>query len=222
MSTGLTLALDGATYAGSVAVLRDAIVVASRELENVATPGKSGREELFLPMVAACLDDANAAPSDLDRVICGAGPGSFTSLRVAASIAKGIAVGGGCPLYGVSSLMLIVAGSQPATGRYLPILPAMRGEVFAQHFQAAENGEVVELGPPMIVAEGGVEEEAHRSGAIVIAGRVPHARSVAALLASIIAAGPKDINTWEPQYGRLAEAQVRWEAAHGRPLTTAG
>jgi tRNA threonylcarbamoyladenosine biosynthesis protein TsaB len=24
--------------------------------------------------------------------------------------------------------------------------------------------------------------------------------------------------TWEPAYGRLAEAQVKWEAAHGRPL----
>jgi len=48
----------------------------------------------------------------------------------------------------------------------------------------------------------------------------PHARGVATLLDSIIEAGPVDIASWEPDYGRLAEAQVRWEAAHGRKLTT--
>jgi tRNA threonylcarbamoyladenosine biosynthesis protein TsaB len=30
--------------------------------------------------------------------------------------------------------------------------------------------------------------------------------------------GPVDLERWEPSYGRLAEAQVKWEAAHGRPL----
>jgi tRNA threonylcarbamoyladenosine biosynthesis protein TsaB len=35
---------------------------------------------------------------------------------------------------------------------------------------------------------------------------------------SIIESGPVDLASWEPEYGRLAEAQVRWEAAHGRPL----
>ena len=222
MSDGLTLALDGSTYAGSVAVIRDAVVVASRELQNIATPGKGGREEQFLPMIAACLDDARVSPQDLDRVVCGAGPGSFTSLRVAASIAKGIAVGGGCPLFAVSSLMLIVAGSSRETGRYLPMLPAMRAEFFVQPFQVAENGEVIEVGPPVIIGEGDVEEEARRSGASAISGQVPHAENVASLLSSIIATGRVDIDTWEPQYGRLAEAQVRWEAAHGRPLTPAG
>ena len=31
---------------------------------------------------------------------------------------------------------------------------------------------------------------------------------------------PVDLASWEPAYGRLAEAQVKWEAAHGRPLQT--
>jgi tRNA threonylcarbamoyladenosine biosynthesis protein TsaB len=38
------------------------------------------------------------------------------------------------------------------------------------------------------------------------------------LLESLLASGPVDLASWEPSYGRLAEAQVRWEAAHGRPL----
>jgi hypothetical protein len=48
----------------------------------------------------------------------------------------------------------------------------------------------------------------------------PHARGIAPILASILEAGPVNLASWEPDYGRLAEAQVRWEAEHGRPLTT--
>jgi hypothetical protein len=48
----------------------------------------------------------------------------------------------------------------------------------------------------------------------------PHARGAASILVSIIDAGPVNLASWEPDYGRLAEAQVRWEAVHGRPLTT--
>jgi tRNA threonylcarbamoyladenosine biosynthesis protein TsaB len=38
------------------------------------------------------------------------------------------------------------------------------------------------------------------------------------MLADIVETGPVDRARWEPAYGRLAEAQVKWEAAHGRPL----
>jgi tRNA threonylcarbamoyladenosine biosynthesis protein TsaB len=52
------------------------------------------------------------------------------------------------------------------------------------------------------------------------AGRVaPAASACAALFAEIEARGPVDLDRWEPSYGRLAEAQVKWEAAHGRPLS---
>jgi hypothetical protein len=46
----------------------------------------------------------------------------------------------------------------------------------------------------------------------------PHARAAARLGALIEATPPADLAGWEPAYGRLAEAQVKWEAAHGRPL----
>jgi tRNA threonylcarbamoyladenosine biosynthesis protein TsaB len=46
----------------------------------------------------------------------------------------------------------------------------------------------------------------------------PHARAAARLSALIDATPAADLAGWEPAYGRLAEAQVKWEAAHGRPL----
>lgn len=217
MSYGLTLALDGATYAGSVALIRDTEVIAERELEETGKPGRSGREELFMPMVAECLRDGKVAVSDLQRVVCGAGPGSFTSLRVAASIAKGIAVGASIPLFSVPSLALVVAAASETEGRWLPVLPAMRGEVYVSLYEW-DGGALREIQGQGIIAEGAVEKEAAVLGALRAA-RNPHARGVARMMTTILDRGPVDIDTWEPQYGRLAEAQVKWEAAHGRPLS---
>jgi tRNA threonylcarbamoyladenosine biosynthesis protein TsaB len=222
MKYGLSLALDGSTYAGSVALLRENVVIAEKQLADVEKPGRSGREELFMPMVADCLRDGQVAPLDLDRVICGAGPGSFTSLRIAASIAKGIAVGASIPLLSVSSLALIVADAGKE-GRWMAVLPAMRGEVYAALFEM-KDGVLLEIEGPRIIAEIEVKKEAADAEALlvgpaVVRGQNPHARAVSSMLESIVSGGECDIDTWEPQYGRLAEAQVKWEAAHGRKLS---
>ena len=171
-----------------------------------------------MPMVSDCLSDGKAAPGDLARVVCGEGPGSFTSLRVAASIAKGLAVGAGIPLFPVSSLLLIVADSNVKDGRWYAILPAMRGEVFAGLFD--RNGESIEqIAATSVIPEGRLVDEADHAHANVIDSRtLPHARGAARVLDSIIIPGQADIETWEPIYGRLAEAQVKWESLHGRPL----
>lgn len=222
MTLGLTLALDGSTYAGSVALIRDREVIAERQLGTIPKPGRAGREEQFMPMVADCLRDGEASPRDLARIVCGEGPGSFTSLRVAASIAKGLATGAGIPLFAVQSLLLIVAASGAREGRWLAALPAMRGEVFVSVYESSGDS-IEEVAKPRIIADSELMEESARCGAGIVgpvAGSEasPHARGVARVLHTVIAAGECDIESWEPVYGRLAEAQVKWEAAHGRPL----
>jgi tRNA threonylcarbamoyladenosine biosynthesis protein TsaB len=226
MSLGLTLALDGSTYAGSVALIRECEVIAERQLERVPKPGREGRAEHFMPMVADCLGDGKVRASDLSRVVCGEGPGSFTSLRVAASIAKGIAVGAGIPLFAVPSLLLIVASSDRGDGRWLTALPAMRGEVFVALYEV-QAGAIHGVNEPRIVKEDELEHVAEDAGAFLIGParneeEIPHARGVARVLDHVIARGECSIDSWEPVYGRLAEAQVKWEAQHGRPLSAAG
>jgi tRNA threonylcarbamoyladenosine biosynthesis protein TsaB len=221
--TEYSLVIEGSTYGGSVAVIRDREVVAERTLADSGIPSRAGRDERMLPSVAQCLEDAGIRAADLTRVICGAGPGSFTSLRVAASVAKGIAVGAGCPLFAVSSLLLSVAG-QP-TGIYVSVLPAMRGELFALQVEVT-GSDLVTRAAPRIIRVTDLGNVAHKLDAKVIGpgqeiDAAPHARNAAGIVDSIIALGPVDIDTWEPDYGRLAEAQVRWEAAHGRPLGAA-
>ena len=217
----ITLALDASTYRGSVAVLDDARVL----LQSTAAMRGRDREQL-MPAVATALREAGASFQAVERVVCGAGPGSFTSLRIAASIAKGIAVGRAIPLFALSSLGLIVAGnvSDGPRGprRYLAVLDALRGESFVAEFEHHE-GVVREIAGARLIANDAVESAAAASDARAVGpdqphGWFPHARGTALMLDDVLAAGPVDLASWEPVYGRMAEAQVKWEAAHGRTL----
>lgn len=218
---GVTLALDAATYDGSVAVVRDGAVLAEA---TVTMRGET--EERLMPAVLDAIDRASVPMGDVARLVCGAGPGSFTSLRIAAAIAKGIAFGNDLPLFAVSSLALVVAGADHlAAGDYLAVLDAMRGERYVAPFRRRSDGRVVPAGEPSRIAAADVAATAGRFGAIAVGPLEarpahPHARGIIGLLDAVVAAGAVPIDGWEPAYGRLAEAQVKWEAAHGRPLAT--
>jgi tRNA threonylcarbamoyladenosine biosynthesis protein TsaB len=153
---------------------------------------------------------------DLARVVCGAGPGSFTSLRIAASIAKGLCLGGKIPLHAVSSLGLAAASSS-MLGVFVVTIDALRDEWYAAVFERNSAGTLSDRAPFSIVPKSEIEVFAAGFGPI-LSDAVPDARFCAALFDQIDAAGPVDLDRWEPSYGRLAEAQVKWEAAHGRPL----
>ncbi len=219
---GLTLALDASTYVGTVAVLRDGVLVSEREALM-----RGEHEERLMPAVIAALADVGARPRDVARVICGGGPGSFTSLRIAGAIGKGIAMANDAPLFAVSSLALIVAGapSLPA-GRYLASLDAMRGDRYVQPFEVAPDGAITIVSAASLVEAAELEARATAGQSVRIGPQQtvdagPHARGVARLLDAILRDGPVALDGWEPAYGRLAEAQVKWEATHGRPLGAA-
>jgi tRNA threonylcarbamoyladenosine biosynthesis protein TsaB len=241
MTRSYTIALDGSTYQGSVAILHDSEVVGERALGDEAGGGKgeggrgreegsgkgeAGRGDALMPAIAECLKEVGIKRAAIARIVCGAGPGSFTSLRVAGSVAKGLAVGYGVDLYAVSSLILTVAGARPTlpAGEYLSVLDAMRGEYYAARVALLSDLTVIERESTILVGADQLKELAEREPFVELVGPGqrrdlhPHARGVAALLKSVIDQGPVDLASWEPDYGRLAEAQVRWEAAHGRPL----
>lgn len=217
----LTLVLEASTYAGSVALLRDHEVLAERVLADSAGPMRGSRAEGMMPAIADCVRAAGVSAADVSRIICGEGPGSFTSLRIAASLAKGMAHSLDIPLYAVSSLLLLAAGESGGAKRQVAAINAMRGEVFVAEFHAEGDG-LTQHGIPEIIAESALAQfAAHRHATLIRAGFDginPVASSVLRVLAGVIERGPVDLASWEPTYGRLAEAQLRWEKAAGKPL----
>ena len=224
MTGPLILAIDASTYAGSAALIRGNAIVAEC---TVAMRGE--REERLMPAIAGMLHEAGEAPPSLDGIACGAGPGSFTSLRIAASIAKGMAVSLERPLYAVSSLLLVATGAVPhlAEGRYAAVLDAMRGDVYAAVVEIDGAGTGRLASRTEVIPAGSVNAYAESAGATAIgpnvgAGLTPHARGFARIAGDDMQARgliAVDMDGWEPDYGRLAEAQVKWEAAHGRALS---
>lgn len=217
----ITLVVEASTYAGSSALLDGCTLLGEC---SVAMRGKE--HEALMSSVAELLAECGRAPDEIRRVVCGAGPGSFTSLRIASSIAKGIALATGAALVPVSSLALLVASREPRTpGRYLAAADAMRGESYVQLFEIDHDGELRAVGGLSVIPTTVVDQIAEELGAIALGPArhgaelvVPHARSVAHITKLIDAVAPADLAGWEPRYGRLAEAQVKWEAEHGRPL----
>ena len=100
------LAFDTATTFGAVCAV---------------TPGKRGRAARAGDLLAA-VDLLVADPRDLDAIVAGRGPGSFTSIRIGLAIARSLSLTLGIPVAGASTL--------DAYGGGVPVLDARRGEVF--------------------------------------------------------------------------------------------
>jgi tRNA threonylcarbamoyladenosine biosynthesis protein TsaB len=218
---GNVLILETSTEAGSVAIARGGAVAA--DLSFASRDASGARTEALAPAVVQCLGRAAMAVREVSAVVCGAGPGGFTSLRSAAAFAKGLCSALNIPLYAVSSLELLAWSANTPDGQLIAALQAGRGEWFCQ--DANRDGDRTDLvGAAYLMGDEELRARAVRMHARLIGpgleGDVrPLARAVVPRLRDIEARGAVDIDSWEPTYGRLAEAQVKWEAAHGRPLT---
>lgn len=218
------LVVEASSGAGSVALLIDDVVVADRSV--VMGPS---RDDALLPAIDAVLRDAQIAPRDIRAVACGSGPGSFTSLRIAASLAKGIVVANAASLYAIPSLLLAAAVLTSQPGRYVLHADALRSERYVLRADITIDGKMESSYARRMVLDDIVAMAADEHATLVAIGGAsasphdalvlqPHARNVALLGAMWHAFGPVPVGSWEPDYGRLAEAQVKWESAHGRVL----
>ena len=184
------------------------------------------RDDTLFPAVQSLLADAGLGARDLRAIVCGSGPGSFTSLRIAGSLAKGLAFAGDCELYAASSLMLAAATVNRA-GRFVVHSDALRGERFALDVEIDAEGIAHAQSVVRRVAFAElVAASLTRTRLAVISSPEPELESqivtpdASAVVRCVdwLAEGPVSLDRWEPDYGRLAEAQVKWEQAHGRPL----
>jgi tRNA threonylcarbamoyladenosine biosynthesis protein TsaB len=143
----LVLALDTATSATAVALL--GATAEPIELRDDPAPGERPHHaQQLLPLARAALEQAGATFADLDRVVVGTGPGSFTGLRIGLATARALALAAGAELVGISTLRVLAAGAH-VPGVVAPILDARRGEVFV----AAWAGEQECVSPRALAPE---------------------------------------------------------------------
>lgn len=118
----LVLSFDTATDVATSALVDDGELLG----ERVSVP------RAVLQDVDALLGDARREPFDLDALVVGTGPGSFTSTRIGLALARGLALSLDVPVAGVSTLDALAAGAPGA----LPVIDARRHEIFVPGPQA--------------------------------------------------------------------------------------
>jgi tRNA threonylcarbamoyladenosine biosynthesis protein TsaB len=133
LAADTVLALDTSTRVASIAlVTRDGRVRAERTSEV------STHSEIVLGLVDEALAEAKCPIGDLAAIACGAGPGSFTGLRIGLATAKGLCFASGNPLLLVPSLAALAAEAPPDT-LAVACLDARKGEIFAAAFQGGRE-----------------------------------------------------------------------------------
>jgi tRNA threonylcarbamoyladenosine biosynthesis protein TsaB len=196
------LALETSTEYCSVALWQDGTVS-----ERSALVGQK-HSELLLAMLDELLQEAGVKLAQLDGIAFGAGPGSFTGVRIACGVAQGLALGAELPVLGVSTLQAVAQDS--GQDRVIVALDARMAEVYFAVYEKRDGAWQALCAPtlclpadaPLVTGNDwlgagsgfGVHGDtlaARYAGQLraLDAQCVPQARAIAALAAPLFAAG---------------------------------
>lgn len=130
------LALDTSTEYCSIALLLDGEVL-SREVL-----AERRHSELILPMLQRVLEETGLTLAQLDGIAFGAGPGSFTGLRIACGVTQGLAFGAELPVMGICTLEALA--QEAGDGNVITALDARMNEIYhAVYTKSAEGWRTV-------------------------------------------------------------------------------
>ena len=235
--SGVWLALDTATDIASVAAGRPPVAESGAHVQ-----GTRRHAAEIIRLVDFVLRRLSLRPGDLEGIVVGDGPGSFTGLRIGWSAAKGLAHEAGLDIRAIPSLMAAAAGAARHLGSdpVAACFDALRGQVYGAMYvfhpdrvdtlvepavlTPAEFARVAPVRPRLVVGGGAVpfaDQMTRWSGAapVPLASLPPAATMLLTLLGRAgVGRALDDPATAEPVYGRPAEAQAQWEARHGRPF----
>lgn len=228
----LTVALDTSTRRGSVALGEVDLEAGSFELLGEAdTEVSATHSEAVLPALDRLVRTAGRRAAPIEAVAVGAGPGSFTGVRIGAALARGLCFSGRSTLFAYSSLASIAAAAG-VEGKLCALSDARRDQVYAAGYDVSARGVGRRFGPRAgalgeLLDEldggdwtfAGVLSGAQRAMIEGTSSRLlppDVGRPSAAGLLRLVATAPEGgrVETpadWEPEYVRVSSARRREE-----------
>lgn len=229
------LAFDTSNQPLSVAVVED-----EKVLTEITVNIKRNHSIQLMPAIDEALKQANLTLDDIDRVAVAEGPGSYTGLRIAVTVAKSLAWTKDIELVGISSLKLVAANSSFQKEKLIvPLFDARRRNIYTGVYAYNDHGKLiqvtddthvsaeqwadvlVDLVPTNEIEFIGVdapdfielfkEKIGNRARLAKPEENLPRA-SVLALLAQ--KENPVDVHAFAPTYLKLAEAEENWLKEH--------
>jgi tRNA threonylcarbamoyl adenosine modification protein YeaZ len=222
------LAMDTSGPVGYVALARGADVLARARIDRQGR--HAGR---LVSTVDTVLSQAGLERTEVEGIVVGEGPGSFTGVRVAAATAKGLARGLCVPLWGLSSLAAAAVGDlgQGLPGVRYVLFDARADRVYGACYGVSSRGVETILPPhatdlrailggevPLGASFAGDGAERHRRALESAGFRVlpsPVGDPTADALLHLLALHPgtppvSSLETWEPRYVKASNAEREW------------
>ncbi|MCK1977627.1 tRNA (adenosine(37)-N6)-threonylcarbamoyltransferase complex dimerization subunit type 1 TsaB [Jeotgalicoccus huakuii] len=205
----ISLLIDTSNQALSVALNRDGKLVA-----EINTNFKKTHSETLLENINKLLNIGDIKKQDIDRVIVARGPGSYTGIRIAATVAKMLAKGLNIPLYSVSSLF-VLAASERIEGPVTALIDARRESVFTATYDF-KNSEVKIVNEPeyktfiddkasTYFLNGDEKRSIHISEFVDVGPRIACVEQYNNMLRE------EDVDAFTPDYLRISEAERNWQ-----------
>lgn len=216
------LAFDSSSKALAVAITEDGQLLAETRLNL-----KKNHSTTLMTTIDFLMEQIDLKPTELDRIAVAEGPGSYTGLRLAATVAKTLAWTLNKELIGISSL-LAIAGNLTSDKLIVPVLDARRGNAYAAAYQhnavliedqhclfsdfltkLTEKEEVLFTGETanfreQILAAGFAEKQILTDSAQIL----PSAYAIARLAEKLDPI--ENIHAFAPKYLKKVEAEENW------------
>ena len=196
------LALDTGTERMSLAVCR------GEQVFRHDGPAGAQASMHLLPSILSLLAQAQLRLADLQVIAFGCGPGAFTGLRTACSVAQGLALAADLPVLPVDSLLCIAEAAREHKPRVLSLLDARMGQVYAAAYEWQDQRWQILAAPALALANELKVPAAWAGLPFALAGNAMAAHSAG--LQALLQAGGQTVEVWPQADALLRLARQAW------------
>lgn len=226
------IAIETSGRIGSIAAVETGRIVAEEQFPHGLQHAAG-----ILPIIDRLSRDRGWSPADIEHLYVSIGPGSFTGLRIAITLAKTMALATGVKVVAVPSVEVLVPNAPPEAQNVIIVLDAKRDQIFTAGFERNSDGSWIEREPAHLDSLPAMLERSPRPVHLLGEGIPYHEKFIPADDRSIVIT-PKETwharaavvaeigmkmasqghfanpDTLTPLYIRLPEAEEKWQAAN--------